>query len=164
MTINRYAESIKLFISIAICLLAGVLGSVFTTPAISTWYAALIKPSLAPPNWVFFPVWTAHFIMMGISLFLIWRMDMKDRLVKKALFLFEAQLILNVLWSAAFFGLKSLLAGLIDISILWILILFTILNFMKLSRAAGILLIPYLLWVSFAAILNFAIWRLNSVF
>jgi tryptophan-rich sensory protein len=89
---------------------------------------------------------------------------MQDQLVKKALFLFATQLILNVLWSAAFFGLKSPLAGLIDISILWILILFTILNFMKLSRAAGLLLIPYLLWVSFAAILNFAIWRLNSVF
>lgn len=164
MTINRSTESIKLIISIAICLLAGVLGSVFTIPAIPTWYAALIKPSFAPPNWVFFPVWTALFILMGISLFLIWRMDMQDQLVKKALFLFASQLILNVLWSAAFFGLKSPLAGLIDISILWILILFTILNFMKLSRASGILLIPYLLWVSFAAILNFAIWRLNSVF
>lgn len=91
-------------------------------------------------------------------------MNIQDQLVKKALFLFAAQLILNVNWSATFFGLKSPLAGLIDISILWILILFTILNFMKLSRAAGILLIPYLLWVSFAAILNFAIWRLNSVF
>src|SRR5450756_688302 len=104
MTINRSAESIKLIISIAICLLAGVLGSVFTIPAIPTWYAALIKPSFAPSNWVFFPVWTALFIMMGISLFLIWRMDMQDQLVRKALFLFAVQLILNVLWSAAFFG------------------------------------------------------------
>ncbi|HWR26719.1 MAG TPA: TspO/MBR family protein [candidate division Zixibacteria bacterium] len=164
MTINRSGESKKLVISIAICLFAGVLGSVFTTPAIPTWYAALIKPTFAPPNWVFFPVWTALFIMMGISLFFVWRMNSKDQLVKKALLLFSAQLILNITWSAAFFGLKSPLAGLIDISILLILILFTTLNFMKLSRTAGLLLIPYLIWVSFAAILNFEIWRLNRVF
>src|SRR5659263_650041 len=106
---------LRLIISITICLLAGVFGSVFTTPAIPTWYAALIKPSYAPPNWVFFPVWTALFIMMKISLFLIWRMNIQDQLVKKALFLFASQLILNVNWSATFFGLKSPLAGLIDI-------------------------------------------------
>lgn len=162
MTMNKSSELIKLIISITICLFAGVLGSIFTTPAIPVWFASLAKPSYAPPNWIFFPVWTVLFIMMGISLFLIWRMEMKDQIVRKAIFLFGAQLFFNILWSAAFFGLKSPIAGLIDISILWILILFTILNFMKLSRTAGFLLIPYLLWVSFAAVLNFAIWRLNS--
>ena len=154
--------SIKLVISIAICLLAGVLGSVFTTPAIPTWYATLIKPSFSPPNWVFFPVWTTLFMMMGISLFLVWQRGLKDQQVKTALSLFGVQLVLNILWSAAFFGMRSPLAGLIDISILWIFILLTIMNFMKLSRTAGILLIPYILWVSFAAVLNFFIWRLNS--
>ena len=153
---------IKLIISIAICLLAGVLGSVFTTPAIPTWYATLIKPSFAPPNWVFFPVWTTLFIMMGISLFLIWQKGLDNRQVKIALYIFGVQLILNVLWSAAFFGLKSPLAGLIVISILWIFILFTIQVFMKVSRTAALLLIPYILWVSFAAVINFFIWRLNN--
>ena len=153
---------IKLIISIAICLLAGVLGSVFTTPAIPTWYATLIKPSFAPPNWVFFPVWTTLFIMMGISLFLVWQKGLDNGKVKNALYIFGVQLILNVLWSAVFFGLKSPLAGLIVISILWIFILFTILVFMKVSRTAALLLIPYILWVSFAAVINFFIWRLNN--
>src|SRR5659263_676792 len=95
---------LRLIISITICLLAGVFGSVFTTPAIPTWYAALIKPSFAPPNWVFFPVWTALFIMMGISLFLIWRMNIQDQLVKKALFICspinsKCQLVSYILWA-----------------------------------------------------------------
>lgn len=162
MTIYKSSDSTKLIISITICLLAGFLGSIFTAPSIPVWFETLAKPSFAPPNWLFFPVWTVLFMMMGISLFIIWKMDMKNQKVRKALILFGAQLVLNVLWSAAFFGLKSPLAGLIDIIILWILILFTTLNFIQLSRAAGLLLIPYLLWVSFAAILNFAIWRLNS--
>jgi tryptophan-rich sensory protein len=158
---NR-SRSIKLIISIATCLLAGILGSVFTTPAIPTWYATLIKPSFAPPNWVFFPVWTTIFIMMGISFFLVWQKGMKDHQVRMALSLFGVQLILNILWSAAFFGLRSPLAGLIDISILWIAILVTIMSFNKVSRTSAYLMIPYILWVSFAAIVNFWIWRLNS--
>ena len=153
---------IKLIISIAICLLAGVLGSVFTTPAIPIWYATLIKPSFAPPNCVFFPVWTTLFIMMGISLFLVWQKGLDNGKVKIALSIFGVQLILNVLWSAVFFGLKSPLAGLIVISILWIFILFMIQVFMKVSRTAALLLIPYILWVSFAAVINFFIWRLNN--
>ena len=149
-------------ISIAICLLAGVLGSVFTTPAIPTWYATLIKPSFAPPNWLFFPVWTALFIMMGISLFLVWQKGLENVQIKIAISIFGVQLILNVIWSAAFFGLRSPLAGLIEICILWIFILVTILKFMKISKTAGLLLIPYIFWVSFAAVINFFIWRLNN--
>ena len=159
MTTIKVSGIIKLIISITFCLAAGVLGSVFTTPAIPTWYATLIKPSFAPPNWVFFPVWTTLFIMMGISLFLVWQKE--DLKVKNALYIFGIQLILNVLWSAAFFGLRSPLAGLIEICILWILILLTIMKFMKISRTAGLLLIPYIFWVSFAAVINFFIWRLN---
>jgi len=149
-------------ISIAICLLAGVLGSVFTTPAIPTWYATLIKPSFAPPNWLFFPVWTALFIMMGISLFLVWQKGLENVQIKIAISIFGVQLILNVIWSAAFFGLRSPLAGLIEICILWIFIVVTILKFMKISKTAGLLLIPYIFWVSFAAVINFFIWRLNN--
>lgn len=149
----------KLIISILICLLAGFIGSYFTTPAITTWYATLQKPSFTPPDRVFLPVWTSLFIMMGLSLFLVWQKEEKK---VTALYIFAAQLVLNILWSVAFFGLKSPLLGLIEIIILWIAILATILSFMKISRTAGYLLIPYILWVSFAAILNFSIWRLNS--
>lgn len=155
----KYSDVEKLIISILICLLAGFIGSFFTTPAITTWYTTLQKPSFAPPNWVFFPVWTSLFMMMGVSLFLIWKKE--DKKVKTALYIFAAQLVLNAFWSVAFFGLKSPLMGLIEIIILWIAILATILSFMKISRTASYLLIPYILWVSFAAILNFSIWKLN---
>jgi benzodiazapine receptor len=155
-------DILRLITSIVICLTAGALGSYFTTPAISTWYATLIKPSIAPPNWVFFPVWTTLFIMMGISLFLVWKKGFQDHQVKVALSVFAVQLILNILWSAAFFGLRSPLAGLIEIVFLWVAILVMILRFMRISKVAGFLLIPYILWVTFAAIINFLIWRLNS--
>lgn len=155
-------DFIKLLISIVICLIAGALGSFFTAPAIPTWYSTLIKLPIAPPNWVFFPVWTALFIMMGISLFLVWQKGFQNQHVKTALLIFAAQIILNVLWSAMFFGLRSPIAGLIEISILWIFILVMILKFMRISRVSGLLLIPYIVWVTFAAIINFFIWRLNS--
>ena len=154
-------DILRLITSIVICLTAGALGSFFTTPAISTWYATLIKPSIAPPNWVFFPVWTALFIMMGISLFLVWKKGFQDHLVKAALSVFAIQLILNILWSAAFFGLRSPLVGLIEIVILWVAILAMILRFMRISKVAGLLLIPYIIWVTFAAMINFLIWSLN---
>ena len=159
---RNVSESVKLIVSITICLIAGFLGSFFTIPAIPTWYATLAKPTFAPPDWLFFPVWTTLFVMMGISLYLVWRKGLEDKQVKKAVVFFAVQLILNVLWSAAFFGLRSPLSGLIEISILWISIAFTIMIFMKISRIAGLLLIPYIIWVSFAMILNFFIWRLNG--
>ena len=152
----------KLILSVFICLIAGFIGSFFTSPAISTWYATLQKPSFAPPNWVFFPVWTSLFIMMGISLFLVWQKGWDNKKVKAAIYIFAVQLVMNVLWSVAFFGLRSPLLGLMEIIILWIAILATTLSFMKVSRTAAYLLVPYILWVSFAAILNFSIWALNS--
>ena len=158
----KFSDMKKLTVCIFICLFAGFIGSVFTTPAIPTWYATLLKPSFAPPNWVFFPVWTALFIMMGISLFLVWQKGWDNNKVKFAIYLFAGQLVLNAMWSFAFFGLRSPLLGLIEIIFLWITILATILSFMKLSRTAAYLLIPYFLWVSFASIVNFWIWRLNS--
>ena len=151
----------KLITSIVICQLAGVVGSIFTTPAIPTWYATLRKPSFTPPNWVFSPVWITLFVLMGIAAFLVWNKGLSDQKVKTALSIFAVQLILNVLWSVMFFGLRSPLAGLIEIAVLWMAILLTILYFFKVSHVAGILLIPYILWVSFAAVLNASIWRLN---
>mgnify|MGYP005838745009 CR=1 FL=1 len=159
---STLTEVLKLVISVVVCLLAGFIGSFFTTPSIPTWYATLKKPPFSPPNWLFAPVWTTLFVLMGISAFLVWRRGLDDRLVRIALGIFGVQLILNILWSAMFFGLKSPLAGLIDISILWIAILLTIINFFKISQVASFLLIPYILWVSFAAFLNFSLWRLNT--
>jgi len=153
-------EIIKLIVSIFVCQCAGFIGSIFTTPSIPTWYATLTKPSFTPPNSIFAPVWTILFLLMGISAFLVWRRSL-DKHVKIALSIFMFQLIFNILWSVAFFGLRSPLAGLVIISILWIAILLTILNFYKISKVAGLLLIPYILWVSFASVLNFTIWRLN---
>jgi tryptophan-rich sensory protein len=136
------------------------LGSLFTTPAIPTWYATLKKPFFTPPNWIFSPVWISLFILMGISLFFVWRRQGHPQL-KKALIFFFVQLILNVLWSLAFFGLRLPLLGFIDIILLWIAILLTILHFLKVSKFAGVLLIPYLLWVGFATLLNLSLWILN---
>ena len=154
-------DILKLVASVILCQLAGFLGSLFTTPAVPTWYKTLNKPFFTPPNWIFSPVWISLFILMGISLFFVWRRPDHPRF-KPALFFFFVQLILNVLWSVAFFGLRSPLLGLMDIVLLWIGILLTIQNFSKVSKFAGVLLLPYLLWVSFAALLNFSLWVLNS--
>jgi benzodiazapine receptor len=150
----------KLVASLILCQLAGFLGSLFTTPAIPTWYQTLNKPFFTPPNWIFSPVWISLFLLMGISLFLVWRRQGHPK-VKTAFVLFFVQLILNILWSAAFFGLRSPLLGLIDIVLLWIVILLTTQHFLKVSRMAGFLLLPYLLWVGFAALLNFSLWIFN---
>jgi tryptophan-rich sensory protein len=155
-------EVLRLTISIVICQLAGLIGSFFTSPAIQSWYAALRKPAFTPPNWLFAPVWTTLFLLMGVSLFLVWRKPVSMPKVRTALVIFAVQLALNVLWSILFFGLRSPLAGFIEILILWAVILLTIVNFYRLSSTAGMLLIPYILWVSFAAFLNFSLWRLNT--
>jgi translocator protein len=157
----RLTEILKILICIIICESAGVIGSIFTTPAIPGWYAALVKPSFTPPNWVFAPVWTSLYLLMGISAFLVWRKSLDNHLLNSGLRIFILQLILNTLWSFLFFGLKSPLLGLIEIVLLWVAIILAILSFFRVSKVAGILLLPYILWVSFAAILNFSIWRLN---
>jgi len=154
-------EILKLVVSVLICQFAGVIGSFFTTPSIPTWYATLNKPFFTPPSWLFAPIWITLYTLMGISAFLVWRKGMSHRNVRTASIVFAVQLILNVLWSAVFFGLRSLLGGLIAIVILWIAILFTILNFHKISRTAELLLIPYILWVSIATALNFSVLILN---
>jgi tryptophan-rich sensory protein len=152
----------KLISAIILCQLAGIIGVVFTNPAIPTWYASLIKPSFNPPNWVFGPVWTFLYTLMGISLYRITEIDIKGPLIRKGIFLFVIQLILNSIWSILFFGLQNPLLAFGEIIILWLLIVATIYQFNKIDKSASYLLVPYLLWVSFAAILNYSIWRLNS--
>jgi translocator protein len=152
---------VKFFVSIALCQLAGVLGSLFTIPAIPGWYATLKKPVFSPPNWLFSPVWISLYTLMGISLFILWSHVGIKTEVKKAMVFFFVQLGLNALWSVIFFGLRSPLAGLIEMAFLWSAIVLTILYFFSLSPWAGILLLPYLGWVSFAFVLNFSLWILN---
>ncbi len=151
----------RLIGAILICQLAAIIGAAFTTPAIPTWYRQLNKPSFNPPDWVFGPVWTVLFFLMGISLYLVAQRKLNHANVKKAIDIFLAQLVINILWSMLFFGFKSPLLAFIEIILLWILILITIKKFLRISKAAGIMLIPYLLWVTFAAILNFFIVKLN---
>ena len=156
----KIIDILKLVASVILCQIAGFLGSLFTTSAIPTWYKTLNKPFFTPPNWIFSPVWISLFILMGISLYFVWRRTDHPKF-KIALIFFFVQLILNIFWSVVFFGLRSPLFGLIDIVLLWIAILFTILNFLKVSKFAGVLLFPYLVWVSFATLLNFSLWILN---
>ncbi|MBN2135300.1 MAG: tryptophan-rich sensory protein [Acidobacteria bacterium] len=155
------SDIVKLIVSIIICQLAGVIGSFFTISSVNSWYAGINKPSFTPPSGVFGPVWISFFILMGISLFLVWRKGLQADYVKTALIIFGIHLVLNTLWSIMFFGLKSPLLGLIEIVILWFAIVLTAFFFWKVSRPAALLLIPYFLWVSFATFLTYSIWRLN---
>jgi benzodiazapine receptor len=154
-------DILKLIASIVVCQLAGMIGALATSASIQTWYVTLNKPFFTPPNWLFAPVWLTLYTLMGISLFLVWRQGVQDRPVQIALALFGVQLLLNAFWSIAFFGLRSPLAGLSVILMLWIAIAATIVKFLSLSKPAGLLLVPYILWVSIAAALNLAIVLLN---
>ena len=152
---------LRLIISILICNSAGFIGSFFTASAIPVWYASLVKPAFNPPGWVFGPVWTALYIMMGVSMYIVWQKGLKKRENKTAMAVFGVQLVLNASWSIIFFGMGAPLAAFIEIIFLWIAILATIILFYRLSKKASYLLVPYILWVSFAAVLNFAIFYLN---
>lgn len=157
----RGKDILGLVVCIVICQLAGVVGGLVTASSVDTWYMTLIKPSFNPPNWIFSPVWITLYGLMGIALFLVYKKGLDAEGVKAALALFFVQLIGNSLWSVLFFGLKIPFIAFLEIVVLWILILLTMIKFMKISRPAGLLLLPYLLWVSFASILNFFLWSLN---
>jgi len=148
-------------IAVVICLLIGFLSGFATQSSVGSWYTTLNKPSFNPPNWVFGPVWTLLYILMGIAAGLVWAKGFYHIWVKTALYYFGFQLLFNALWSIVFFGLQQPFWALIVIVILLILILATIKWFKIVSAPAAYLLIPYLLWVSFATILNFNIWILN---
>lgn len=149
-----------LLICIAIPLVSGLLTGLATTDSISTWYSTLNKPSFNPPNYLFGPVWSVLYILMGISLYMILQTPKSD-MRTKSIVVFAIQLILNLSWSFIFFNAQSPLAALITIVILWIAILMMMIYFHQLSPKASYLQIPYLLWVSFATVLNAAIWYLN---
>lgn len=151
----------RLVISVIICQAAGITGSVFTAPSIPTWYAQVSKPEFVPPNWLFAPVWTALFLLMGISLYLVWQKGLERREVKFAISVFGIQLALNIIWSVIFFGLQNPGAAFAEIIVLWLSILASIILFYRIDRRAGLILVPYILWVSFAAFLNYSVWVLN---
>ena len=151
---------LKLIFSVIIAQLAGIIGSAFTINSINTWYSTLTRPSFNPPNWIFGPVWTILYLLMGISLYLV-LVSKKSRNRKIGLYLFFIQLVLNSIWTVLFFGLQNPLLAFIEIIILWISILFTIIYFYKIDKISSYLLIPYILWVSFASVLNFSIYILN---
>jgi benzodiazapine receptor len=151
---------LMLAIFLVVCLAVGSLGAVFTGASVRNWYPMIQKPSWTPPPGVFGPVWTILYLMMAIAAWLVWRKQGWNN-GSGALALFAFQLVLNAAWSPLFFGLKSPLAGLLDIVPLWAAILATLIAFWKISPAAGALLLPYWVWVSFATALNFAIWKMN---
>jgi tryptophan-rich sensory protein len=157
----RASKTIKLIVAILACQIAGIVGSLFTSPSIPTWYATLKKPDFTPPNWVFAPAWTFLFVLMGVSAYLVWNKGLENRKARIALLIFGIQLVLNALWSFLFFQLHSPLYAFFEIIILWLAIAITIFYFMRISKTAGLILFPYIIWVSFAAILNFYIARLN---
>jgi benzodiazapine receptor len=159
MTVRRV---IKLILALATCQIAGLIGSLFTTPAIAGWYAALEKPGFTPPNWVFSPVWISLFVLMAVAAFMVWDKGFSVKGVKVALAFFGVQLLLNVLWSVLFFGFRSPFLAFVEIVALWFAITVTALTFYRVSKPAAFLLIPYLLWVSLAAALNYGILRLNT--
>ncbi|MBI5135475.1 tryptophan-rich sensory protein [Candidatus Uhrbacteria bacterium] len=164
----KISTTSKLIISIGVSELAGIIGSVFTTPSITGWYAALMKPALNPPAWVFGPVWITLYALIGGAFFFVWNQHTNKleyigmlRWRKISITVFFVQLILNSLWSIIFFGLRSPGGALIEIVFLWVAILATIIFFYNISKPAALLLVPYILWVSFAMYLNSAIWVLN---
>ncbi|MBU0898393.1 MAG: tryptophan-rich sensory protein [Nanoarchaeota archaeon] len=150
----------KLLVSLIACQLAGFVGAIFTTSNIATWYATINKPTFTPPNWLFAPAWTTLFILMGIALYLIWEKGSWKKNIKP-IAVFKVQLILNIVWSVLFFGIQNPFAAFIEIIFLWITILATIILFYKIDKRAAYLMIPYIAWVTFAALLNYSVWILN---
>lgn len=148
-------------ISVAICLLVGFLSSFATQSSANDWYLQLNKPWFNPPNWIFAPVWTLLYILMGIAAGLVWAKGFYHIWVKTALYHFGIQLLFNALWSIIFFGFKNTFGALLIILTLLILLIFTIKWFKVVDKTAAYLLIPYLLWVCFATVLNYKIWELN---
>ncbi|MFW5938916.1 MAG: TspO/MBR family protein [Halolamina sp.] len=157
---------VRPLLTLAICVLAvevvGASGAVFTAQGLERWYGTLVRPDLAPPNWVFGPVWTTLFALMGVALWLVWRAaDRSPRAAGIAGGVFVAQFVFNLAWSAAFFGAQAIGVALLVIVVLWLLIVATIWTFARVDRRAAALLVPYLLWVGFAGFLNYRFWVLN---
>jgi len=153
---------VKLIISIIIPVAAGATSGFFTASGVGGWYQGINKPSWNPPGWIFGPVWTTLYVLMGISLFLIWKSEIASDYKRNALILFAIQLTLNFFWSFIFFNQNQIGWAFVEIIAMWLLILLTIFAFASINKTAAWLLVPYISWVSFAAILNYTIWKLNS--
>lgn len=153
---------LKFLFAVLLCEGAGIIGAFFTTPAIGSWYATLAKPSFNPPNWIFAPVWTLLFFLMGVALYLVFQEKSKGKNIQTALLVFFQQLALNVLWSALFFGMQNPKLAFAEIIVLWFAILMVIFYLAKISKTAAWLLVPYILWVSFAGYLNYSIWQISA--
>lgn len=152
----------KILVMIVTCVALGYFSGLVTREGVETWYPTLQKPAFNPPNAIFGPVWTVLYVMMGIAAGLVWdKIEVQKEIVKKGLMFFAIQLALNLLWSYLFFGLHNPLLALIEIVLLWLMIYETFTKFIKVDKIAGYLLIPYLLWVTFAAVLNGSIWWMN---
>lgn len=159
---SKTRSAAGLIVWIALSQLAGVIGGFFTATSVGTWYAGLEKPSFSPPNWVFGPVWTTLYTLMGIAAWLVWKNGAGRPLARAGLWIFGIQLALNALWSVIFFGLRDPMWAWVELIALWIAILVTVDHFTRIVRAAGLLLLPYLAWVTFAGVLNYHIWKLNA--
>ena len=152
---------VRLILAVSIPLLVGGLSGMATARGVGDWYPLLEKPSFNPPSWVFGPVWTLLYVMMGIAAFMVWQKGLDNRLVKAALVVFVIQLALNGLWSILFFGMRSPGLAFAEIILLWVSVGATVVLFWRLAPVPGLLLFPYLAWVGFAAVLNGSIWILN---
>lgn len=152
---------LKLVVALALTHGAGLLGSVATISEIATWYTTITRPDIAPPNWVFAPVWFVLYTLMGIALFLVWRKGLSHRRVRIAFWFFIAHLLVNAAWSYVFFGLHNVTLALGVIAVLWLMIAMLIVWFKRIDKRAGWLLVPYFLWVSFATYLNYLFMTLN---
>jgi len=155
-------NTLKLIIAIAIPLLVGGTSGFFTASGVESWYQTIARPTWNPPGWIFGPVWTTLYVMMGIALFLVWKEDTSVELKKIAIALFAVQLVLNFFWSFIFFNQHQIGWALVEIVVMWFFILLTIFAFAQVNKTAAWLLVPYISWVSFATILNFTIWQLNK--
>lgn len=151
----------KLFISILVPLLVGAVAGLFTSSGVNGWYAVANKPWFNPPNWIFAPMWTLLYILMGIAFFLVWKASADKNVKQTAMILFSIQLVINFFWSFIFFKLQQPGWAFAEIIFMWVMILLMILWFGKISATAAWLLVPYICWVSFAAVLNYSIWKLN---
>ena len=153
---------IRIAVVLTTCLLVGYFSGMVTRDSITTWYPTLVKPSFNPPNWVFAPVWTILYIMMGVAGGMVWnRLEQDPENVKKAFTFFIIQLALNAAWSVIFFYFHNPFLALIEVILFWLLIFETRIQFKKIDKTAGLLFSPYLAWVSFATVLNASIWWLN---
>lgn len=156
---STVAQVVGLILLLAACYAAAIFGALFTAPAIPTWYALLPKPAWNPPSWVFGPVWTVLYTLIGIAAWLVWRHQGSVRAASVPLALFAIQLVLNAAWTIIFFGQHQPGAAFLDIVLLWLAILATMIVFWRIVPLAGWFFLPYLLWVTYASTLNYAIWR-----